>query len=433
MSSPYKTVALHTFGCKANFADTSLLNSTFDKKGYNVVPFESIADIYIINTCSVTDNANKKCRRFIKKIKRRVPDSIIGVTGCYAQLKPDEIIDIPEVNFVVGMHDKYNFIDKIDDITKNDKLVFHSNDIRSIDNVFLAYSLDERTRSFVKIQDGCDYVCSYCTIPMARGKSRSSTISEVVSHIKDLDSNNIKEIILSGINVGDFGHENNESFIDLLDSINKDTNIPRVRISSIEPNLITDEIIDFIASNSKFMPHLHIPLQSGSDRILKKMRRRYSVASYADKISKINDRIKDCTIGVDVMVGFPGESEEDFNNTYNLLHDLPVSYFHVFPFSERENTVAANMDNSIPLEVRYARAKILRRLSKMKFQNIQEKNIGVTRSVLFEMSNEDYLSGLTDNYIRVKVPNNDIINENSIHDINLLEIKGGQLIGELSQ
>jgi len=433
MSSPYKTVALHTFGCKANFADTSLLNSTFDKKGYNVVPFDSIADIYIINTCSVTDNANKKCRRFIKKIKRRVPDSVIGVTGCYAQLKPDEIIDIPEVNFVVGMHDKYNFIDKIDDITKNDKLVFHSNDIRSIDNAFLAYSLDERTRSFVKIQDGCDYVCSYCTIPMARGKSRSSTISEVVSHIKDLDSNNIKEIILSGINVGDFGHENNESFIDLLDSINKDTNIPRVRISSIEPNLITDEIIDFIASNSKFMPHLHIPLQSGSDRILKKMRRRYSVASYADKISKINDRIKDCTIGVDVMVGFPGESEEDFNNTYNLLHDLPVSYFHVFPFSERENTVAANMDNSIPLEIRYARAKILRRLSKIKFQNIQEKNIGVTRSVLFEMSDEDYLSGLTDNYIRVKVPNNDIINENSIHDINLLEIKGDQLIGELSQ
>ena len=433
MSSPYKTVALHTFGCKANFADTSLLNSTFDKKGYNVVPFESIADIYIINTCSVTDNANKKCRRFIKKIKRRVPNSVIGVTGCYAQLKPDEIIDIPEVNFVVGMHDKYNFIDKIDDITKNDKLVFHSNDIRSIDNAFLAYSLDERTRSFVKIQDGCDYVCSYCTIPMARGKSRSSTISEVISHIKDLDNNNIKEIILSGINVGDFGHENNESFIDLLDSINKDTNIPRVRISSIEPNLITDEIIDFIASNSKFMPHLHIPLQSGSDRILKKMRRRYSVASYADKISKIKDRIKDCTIGVDVMVGFPGESEEDFNNTYNLLHDLPVSYFHVFPFSERENTVAANMDNSISLEVRYARAKILRRLSKMKFQNIQEKNIGVTRSVLFEMSDEDYLSGLTDNYIRVKVPNNDMINENSIHDINLLEIKGDQLIGELSQ
>ena len=432
MSSPYKTVALHTFGCKANFADTSLLNSTFDKKGYNVVPFESIADIYIINTCSVTDNANKKCRRFIKKIKRRVPNSVIGVTGCYAQLKPDEIIDIPEVNFVVGMHDKYNFIDKIDDITKNDKLVFHSNNIRSIDNAFLAYSLDERTRSFVKIQDGCDYVCSYCTIPLARGKSRSSRISEVIDHIKDLDNNNVKEIILSGINVGDFGQDNNESFIDLLKAINTSTNIPRIRISSIEPNLITDQIIDFIASNSKFMPHLHIPLQSGSDKILKKMRRRYNVSSYRDKIFKIKDRIKDCTIGVDVMVGFPGESEDDFNNTYNLLHDLPVSYFHVFPFSERENTMAADMVDSIPLDVRYARAKILRKLSKMKFQNIQEESIGKIRPVLFEMSDEDYFSGLTDNYIRVKVLNNNTIDENSIHNINLLEIKGEQLIGELA-
>ena len=432
MSSPYKTVALHTFGCKANFADTSLLNNTFDKKGYNVVPFDSIADIYIINTCSVTDNANKKCRRFIKKIKMRVPESIIGVTGCYAQLKPDEIINIPEVNFVVGMHDKYNFIDKIDDITKNDKLIFHSNDIQSIENAFLAYSIDERTRSFVKIQDGCDYTCSYCTIPMARGKSRSITISKVINHVKGLDVNNIKEIILSGINVGDFGHGNNESFIDLLKAINTDTNIPRIRISSIEPNLITDEIIDFISSNPKFMPHLHVPLQSGSDRILKKMKRRYTVKSYSDKILKINDRIKDCTIGVDVMVGFPGESEEDFNETYNFLHDLPVSYFHVFPFSERENTVAANMISQVPLDVRYARAKILRKLSKMKFQNIQERSLGEIRPVLFEMSDEEYISGLTDNYIRVKVPQNSMVNENSIHNINLVEMKGEQLIGELS-
>ena len=432
MSSPYKTVALHTFGCKANFADTSLLNNTFDKKGYNVVPFDSIADIYIINTCSVTDNANKKCRRFIKKIKMRVPESIIGVTGCYAQLKPDEIINIPEVNFVVGMHDKYNFIDKIDDISKNDKLIFHSNDIQSIENAFLAYSIDERTRSFVKIQDGCDYTCSYCTIPMARGKSRSITISKVINHVKGLDVNNIKEIILSGINVGDFGHGNNESFIDLLKAINTDTNIPRIRISSIEPNLITDEIIDFISSNPKFMPHLHVPLQSGSDRILKKMKRRYTVKSYSDKILKINDRIKDCTIGVDVMVGFPGESEEDFNETYNFLHDLPVSYFHVFPFSERENTVAANMISQVPLDVRYARAKILRKLSKIKFQNIQERSLGEIRPVLFEMSDEEYISGLTDNYIRVKVLQNSTLNENSIHNINLVQMKGEQLIGELS-
>ena len=433
MSSPYKTVALHTFGCKANFADTSLLNSTFDKKGYNVVPFESIADIYIINTCSVTDNANKKCRRFIKKIKRRVPQSIIGVTGCYAQLKPDEIIDIPEVNFVVGMHDKFNFIDKIDDITSSDKLVFHSNDIRSIDSTFLSYSIDERTRSFVKVQDGCDYACTYCTIPMARGKSRSVSIDKVVKHIKELDKNNIKEIILSGINVGDFGHENNESFADLLNAINESTNIPRIRISSIEPNLITDEIIDFVSQNSKFMPHLHIPLQSGSDKILKMMRRKYDVSTYASKISKISSAIKDCTIGVDVMVGFPGESEQDFNDTYNLLHDLPVSYFHVFPFSERENTVAARLKNTVPLDERYARAKILRKLSKIKFQNILQKNIGLKRPVLFEMSDEEYISGLTDNYIRVKVKKNDIIKHNSVHDISLQSIRDGQIIGELIQ
>ena len=433
MSSPYKTVALHTFGCKANFADTSLLNSTFDKKGYNVVPFESIADIYIINTCSVTDNANKKCRRFIKKIKRRVPQSIIGVTGCYAQLKPDEIIDIPEVNFVVGMHDKFNFIDKIDDITSSDKLVFHSNDIRSIDSTFLSYSIDERTRSFVKVQDGCDYACTYCTIPIARGKSRSVSIDKVVKHIKKLDKNNIKEIILSGINVGDFGHENNESFADLLNAINESTNIPRIRISSIEPNLITDEIIDFVSQNSKFMPHLHIPLQSGSDKILKMMRRKYDVSTYASKISKISSRIKDCTIGVDVMVGFPGESEQDFNDTYNLLHDLPVSYFHVFPFSERENTVAARLKNTVPLDERYARAKILRKLSKIKFQNILQKNIGLKRPVLFEMSDEEYISGLSDNYIRVNVHKNDIIKHNSVHDISLQSIRDGQIIGELIQ
>ena len=433
MSSPYKTVALHTFGCKANFADTSLLNSTFDKKGYNVVPFESIADIYIINTCSVTDNANKKCRRFIKKIKRRVPQSIIGVTGCYAQLKPDEIIDIPEVNFVVGMHDKFNFIDKIDDITSSDKLVFHSNDIRSIDSTFLSYSIDERTRSFVKVQDGCDYACTYCTIPIARGKSRSVSIDKVVKHIKELDKNNIKEIILSGINVGDFGHENNESFADLLNAINESTNIPRIRISSIEPNLITDEIIDFISQNSKFMPHLHIPLQSGSDKILKMMRRKYDVSTYASKISKISSTIKDCTIGVDVMVGFPGESEQDFNDTYNLLHDLPVSYFHVFPFSERENTVAARLKNTVPLDERYARAKILRKLSKIKFQNILQKNIGLKRPVLFEMSDEEYISGLSDNYIRVNVHKNDIIKHNSVHDISLQSIRDGQIIGELIQ
>ena len=431
MSSPYKTVALHTFGCKANFADTSFLNSSFSEIGYNIVSFNSIADIYVINTCSVTDNANKKCKTLIKNLKKRVPDAVIGVTGCYAQLKPQEIIDIPEVNFVVGMHDKYNFINKIEDITPTDKFLFHSNDIQSIEDAFLSYSLDERTRSFVKVQDGCDYTCSYCTIPMARGKSRSPKIETIISHIHKLEDSNVREIILSGINVGDFGQDNNQSFIELLHEINSQTNIPRIRISSIEPNLITDKIIDFIASNKKFMPHLHIPLQSGSDKILKKMKRRYNVKAYTDKINQVQRVIEDCTIGVDVMVGFPGETEKDFNSTYNLLNDLPVSYLHVFPFSERENTLAADMKGKIDLDIRYARAKILRRLSKIKFEKVQSDNINHIRPVLFELNEDGFVSGLTDNYIRVKVPNGNISKTNFISNVKMTEKDNEIMLGEL--
>ncbi len=430
MSSPYKTVALHTFGCKANFADTSLLNTTFSEIGYNVVPFSSIADIYVINTCSVTDNANKKCRSLIRNLKRRVPHAIVGVTGCYAQLKPQEIIDIPEVNFVVGMHDKYNFIDKIENITSEDKFLFHSNDIQSIEDAFLSYSLDERTRSFVKVQDGCDYSCSYCTIPIARGKSRSPKIDKVLDHIWKLEDANINEIILSGINVGDFGQGNNESFIELLDKINEKTSMPRIRISSIEPNLITDEIIDLIASSNKFMPHLHIPLQSGSSRILKKMKRRYNIDTYINKINSIKSQIQDCTIGVDIMTGFPGETEKDFSDTYDLLSELPVSYLHVFPFSERENTVAYKMKNKVSLDIRYARAKILRKLSNIKFQEVQRNSINQTRSVLFELNDDGFLSGLTDNYIRVKVSDSSS-KTNFISKVNLLSIDSQVMLGEI--
>ena len=433
MSSPYKTVALHTFGCKANFADTSLLNSTFSEVGYNVVSFDSIADIYVINTCSVTDNANKKCRSFIRSLKRRVPNAVIGVTGCYAQLKPQEIIEIPEVNFVVGMHDKYNFINKIEDITEKDKLLFHSNDVQSIEKAFLSYSLDERTRSFVKLQDGCDYSCTYCTIPMARGKSRSPKIEDVIKHINRLENNNTKEIILSGINVGEFGRNNNESFIDLLNEINKQTDIPRIRISSIEPNLINDEIIELISSNKKFMPHLHIPLQSGSNPILREMKRKYTVGMYKDKINKIKNKIEGCTIGVDIMTGFPGETEEYFNDTYNLLNDLPISYLHVFPFSERENTLAYKMQDKIDLEIRYARARILRKLSQLKFRQVQQKNINCTRPVLFEMNEDGFVSGLTDNYIRVKVPQDKTEKSNFISNVTLVDINDGIMIGEIVQ
>ena len=430
MSSPYKTVALHTFGCKANFADTSLLNTTFSEIGYNVVPFDSIADIYVINTCSVTDNANKKCRSLIRNLKRRVPHAIVGVTGCYAQLKPQEIIDIPEVNFVVGMHDKYNFINKIENITSEDKFLFHSNDIQSIEDAFLSYSLDERTRSFVKVQDGCDYSCSYCTIPMARGKSRSPKIDKVLDHIWKLEDANINEIILSGINVGDFGQGNNESFIELLDNINEKTRMPRIRISSIEPNLITDEIIDLIASSNKFMPHLHIPLQSGSGRILKKIKRRYNIDAYINKINSVKSQIQDCTIGVDIMTGFPGESEKDFSDTYDLLSELPVSYLHVFPFSERENTFAYDMKNKVSLDIRYARAKILRKLSNIKFQELQRNSINQSRSVLFELSEDGFLSGLTDNYIRVKVSDTSS-KTNFISKVKLLSIDNQVMLGEI--
>ena len=431
MSSPYKTVALHTFGCKANFADTSLLNNTFSEIGYNIVPFNSIADIYVINTCSVTDNANKKCRSLIRNLKRRVPHAVVGVTGCYAQLKPKEIINIPEVNFVVGMHEKYDFINKIENITSKDKFLFHSNDIQAIEDAFLSYSLDERTRSFVKVQDGCDYTCSYCTIPMARGKSRSPKIDKVLNHIWKLQDANINEIILSGINVGDFGQGNNESFMELLKEINNQTSMSRVRISSIEPNLITDEMIDFIASNDRFMPHLHIPLQSGSDRILKKMKRRYNVETYIDKINKIRDKIHDCTIGVDIMTGFPGETEKDFSDSYDLLSQLPIAYLHVFPFSERENTAADSMKNKVSLDVRYARAKILRKLSNMKFKEIQNRNINQVKSVLFELSEDGFLSGLTDNYIRVKVAEPNQSKTNFISDVKLIEVNDGVMLGEM--
>ena len=430
MSSPYKTVALHTFGCKANFADTSLLNTTFSEIGYNVVPFDSIADIYVINTCSVTDNANKKCRSLIRNLKRRVPHAIVGVTGCYAQLKPQEIIDIPEVNFVVGMHDKYNFINKIENITTEDKFLFHSNDIQSIEDAFLSYSLDERTRSFVKVQDGCDYSCSYCTIPMARGKSRSPKIDKVLDHIWKLEDANINEIILSGINVGDFGQGNDESFIELLDEINEQTSVPRIRISSIEPNLITDEMIDLIASSNRFMPHLHIPLQSGSGRILKKMKRRYNIDTYINKINSIKNQIQDCTIGVDIMTGFPGETEQDFSDTYDLLSHLPVSYLHVFPFSERENTAAYSMKDKVSLDIRYARAKILRKLSNIKFQEMQKNNINKVRPVLFEVNENGFISGLTDNYIRIKVPDS-ASKKNFISNVKLLSIDNEVMLGEI--
>ncbi len=434
MSSPYKTVALHTFGCKANFADTSLLNNQFSEIGYDVVPFDTIADVYVINTCSVTDNANKKCQYLIRKLKNRVPEALIGITGCYAQLKPKEIISIPGVNFVVGMHDKYSFINEIENLTTNDKRLFHSDDIQSLEDAFLAYSIDERTRSFVKIQDGCNYSCTYCTIPMARGKSRSPKINKVIDNIKKIELSNIQEVILSGINVGDFGRGNNESFHELLQAINKLTKVPRIRISSIEPNLITDKILELIGNESRFMPHLHIPLQSGSNKILRKMKRKYTVEMYIKKIEQVKKIIPECTIGADIIVGFPGESEDEFMQSYELLSALPISYLHVFPFSERENTFACEMKNKIKLDVKKARAKILRELSKIKFKKLQDTSLNQVRPVLFEFNENGYMSGLTDNYLRVNVFDAKSVNykkTNFISNVKLLKSSSEVILGEL--
>ena len=434
MSSPYKTVALHTFGCKANFADSSLLNNKFAEIGYDVVPFDTIADIYVINTCSVTDKANRKCRNLIRKLKSRVPNALIGITGCYAQLKPNEIISIPGVNFVVGMKDKFSFLNEIEKLTLDDKRLFHSSDIKSVEDAFLSYSIDERTRSFVKIQDGCNYSCTYCTIPMARGVSRSPRIDQIIKNIKKIESSNINEIILSGINVGDFGRGNNESFYSLLESIKNLTKVPRVRISSIEPNLITKKVLELIGSCERFMPHLHIPLQSGSNNILRKMKRKYTVEMYINKIEEVKKIIPKCTIGADVIVGFPGEKDHDFKQSYDLITSLPISYLHVFPFSSREKTAAYEMKDKVKFDVKKARAKILRKLSNLKFQKLQAENINCIKPVLFEFNNDGFMSGLTDNYLRVNVFDSKAIKikkNNFISNVRLLKPRSDVILGEL--
>ena len=361
MSSPYKTAALHTFGCKVNFTETSTLSDSFQRKGVSLVSFDDFADIYVINTCSVTENANLKCDRLIKSLKRRNPNAFIAVTGCYAQLKSEELSINKNINLVVGTENKMDIADIILDNDANDN-VYVSN-INNIATFKPSYSLADRVRSFVKVQDGCDYNCSFCTIPMARGKSRSASIDEIIDLTGVLRTKGFNEIVLSGINLGDFGKGTDKSCYDLLKTLDSISKIPRIRISSIEPNLLTVEIIDLLSKSNKFMPHLHIPLQSGSNRILKLMKRRYSREFYADKINLIKKKIPNVSIGVDVITGFPTESEEDFMQTYNLLNELGVSYLHVFTYSERENTLGFVMEPKVPQKIRNERSKKLRALS----------------------------------------------------------------------
>ena len=406
------TVAFHTLGCKLNFSETATIARHFETEAYVQVPFENKADVYVINTCSVTENANKECRRIIRKAKKTSPNSTVIITGCYAQLKPKSISTIDGVDMVVGANEKFN----IPKLLKN--FSYKSTEIHgcSINNLdyFSSFSLQDRTRSFLKIQDGCDYPCTYCTIPLARGKSRSDNISNIVKNAKEIADNGIKEIVLTGVNIGDF-KENNKRFIDLIRELDKVDGIERYRISSIEPNLITDEIIDFVKNSKKFMPHFHIPLQSGSDNILQLMKRRYNTKLYHDKIKKIKDEIPNVCIGADVIVGFPNEDEIEFNKTLNFIKNLNISYLHVFSYSERENTKAILLDNKVPNNKISERSKMLRILSSKLQRKFYLKYEYTEQDVLFEKDNKDgYMNGFTKNYIKVKVPyNEDLIKQRS--------------------
>ena len=407
-----KKVAFYTLGCKLNFSETSTISRQLLDLGFIKSEFNDGADLFVINTCSVTENANKECRRIIRKAKKTSPNSTVIITGCYAQLKPESISSIEGVDMVVGANEKFN----IPKLLKN--FSYKSTEIHgcSINNLdyFSSFSLQDRTRSFLKIQDGCDYPCTYCTIPLARGKSRSDNISNIVKNAKKIADNGIKEIVLTGVNIGDF-KENNKRFIDLIKELDKVDGIERYRISSIEPNLITDEIIDFVKNSKKFMPHFHIPLQSGSDNILRLMKRRYNTKLYHDKIKKIKDEIPNVCIGADVIVGFPNEDEIEFNKTLNFIKNLNISYLHVFSYSERENTKAILLDNKVPKNKISERSKMLRILSSKLQRKFYLKYEHTEQDVLFEKDNKDgYMNGFTKNYIKVKAPyNEDLIKQRS--------------------
>ena len=398
------SVAFHTLGCKLNFSETSALARHLEQEGFIQKNFEEEADYYVINTCSVTENADKECRQLVRRIQRRSPSSAVVITGCYAQLKPKEIASIPGVDLVLGAAAKFELATHLQALKKGDETKICSCDIDTVEDFNASWSVHHRTRTFLKVQDGCDYNCSFCTIPLARGKSRSDKIINVLENVKEIANAGSKEIILTGVNLGDFG-ENGENFFQLISALENETTIPRFRISSIEPNLLSDEIIRFVASSQRFMPHFHIPLQSGSDRVLGLMRRRYKRKLYADRVNLIKSLIPHASIGVDVIVGFPGETETDFQETYLFLESLPITYLHVFTYSERDNTLAASMQDSITPATRHARNKKLRQLSYLKQEHFNNQFSGTIRSVLFEKEEKTtMMEGYTDNYIRVKIP-----------------------------
>lgn len=399
-----KSVAFHTLGCKLNYSETSAISRLLENEGFEKKKFEEVADVYVINTCSVTDNADKECRHLVRRIQRQSPASLVVITGCYAQLKPHEIASIPGVDLVLGAAEKFNIIAHLKELTKSDAAKICSCDIDDVTEFHSSFSGKGRTRSFLKVQDGCDYNCSFCTIPLARGKSRSDSIAHVIENANMLAANGVKEIVLTGVNLGDFG-EGTENFYQLVRQLDHVEGISRYRISSIEPNLLSNEIIEFVSNSRKFMPHFHIPLQSGSNKILGLMRRRYRRELYAEKVNLIKTFMPHCSIGVDVIVGFPGESDDHFLETFEFLHSLDVSYLHVFTYSERDNTHALSINPVVPVHVRNERNKKLRNLSYMKSQYFSSQHAGETRKVLFESGKDNgTMEGYTDNYIKVAVP-----------------------------
>lgn len=397
-------MAFHTLGCKLNYSETSSLSRLLEKEGFEKKEFDEQADVYVINTCSVTDNADKECRQLVRRIQRRAPESYVVITGCYAQLKPNEIASIPGVDLVLGAAEKFNLPHHIKNLTHQDGVKICSCDIDDVTGFTASWSSQDRTRSFLKVQDGCDYNCSFCTIPLARGKSRSDSIANVVANVHELAAAQTKEIVLTGVNLGDFG-EGEEDFYQLVNVLDNIDGIERYRISSIEPNLLTKEIIETVAKSKRFMPHFHVPLQSGSNRILGMMRRRYKRELYAERVAWIKEYMPHAAIGADVIVGFPGESDEDFNETYEFLQGLAVTYLHVFTYSERENTLAKTLTDSVPIAVRHERNKKLRQLSFVKTKQFTSQFYDTTRPVLFEKADhEGMMEGYTDNYIRVQTP-----------------------------
>ena len=413
-----KTVALHTLGCKLNFSETSSIGRLLENDGFEKRNFDEVADVYVINTCSVTDNADKECRMLVRRIQRKAPEALVVITGCYAQLKPKEIAAIPGVDLVLGAAEKFNITEHLKEITKGDSAKICSCDIEDVNEFTASHSINDRTRIFLKVQDGCDYNCSFCTIPLARGKSRSDSVNNIIANVEAIAAQGAKEIVLTGINLGDFRPPTpqsvdlkqgsaKENFFSLIKELDKVEGIERFRISSIEPNLLTNEIIEFVSNSKRFMPHFHIPLQSGSDKILGLMRRRYKKELYAERVGLIKTMMPHCCIGVDVIVGFPGETDKDFMETFDFLHQLDISYLHVFTYSERTNTLAAGMKPVVPLNTRHNRNKILRNLSYQKMQYFTNLHIGKTKKVLFETKNKNgMMEGYTDNYIKITAPYN---------------------------